>query len=396
MSLSCFTVAVHVLIVTLMSSVVGKSRGSGQARRRPCRLRRFLEAAAGVGAFVFALAVAPVRGETAAAGASGTEDGRLEADGRTIALSVPGLTGFRGGFSAMVEIEGVRQVLSSDSGILTGTNSPSSEVTPYGTAVATFSTIRFVKEQIDLMFRLDKVTAAPVAYVSARVASMGAAKAGLTLTSDMSGVRVDPGQTRWGQRVALFMEPPAQALARWTDWVARTHGARTSKGSLSGWNSWNSLRKEVTGKDVLNVAGQVVKSGGRLRPDVIQIDAGYESNPGVPLVTNAKFPEGLPYYARGIAASEARPGLNKEFKKTTRYNKNIAIENNLFRVFSPVPLLSAYSVDGLIFRDNRLEKTQDYPVPEGKTRKFFDIVDSDNIHVEEPVPVASKAFSSLP
>jgi signal transduction histidine kinase len=54
----------------------------------------------------------------------------------------------------------------------------------------------------------------------------------------MTGVRVDSGETRWGQQVVLLMEQPQQALARWAEWIGKTHGARIAKGALSGWTSW--------------------------------------------------------------------------------------------------------------------------------------------------------------
>jgi arylsulfatase A-like enzyme len=60
------------------------------------------------------------------------------------------------------------------------------------------------------------------------------------------------------------------------------------------------------------------------------------------------------------------------------------IEDNLFRASSPLPLLSIYSVDGLTFVGNRLEKTRDYPAPEAKAGKLFMIADSDHVKVEEP------------
>ena len=149
----------------------------------------------------------------------------------------------------------------------------------------------------------------PVTYVSARVAPLGNGGTAWTLTADMNGVRVDPNQTRWGQQMGLFMEPPRKALVRWTEWVAKTHGASPSKGALCGWCSWYSLGTKVTGTDLLNVVGQVATSGGHLRPDVIQIDKGYELMPGNPLETNPKFPEGLSFYAKSILATGARPGI---------------------------------------------------------------------------------------
>ena len=381
-------------------------------RHYTSRLRRFLGPATWVIVFVLATVavIAPVHGQTGAAGAGEAVSARLESDRRTFTLTAPGLTGFRGGFSATVDIGGTQQVLSSGSGVLTGTDSSTTEDTPYGMAATSSSTIRFEKEGIELLFRMHRLTGAPVvmmqtgirnfgsqpvhlinvaspamdaksaansqparqacsfqvsgnrkdwlvtgvprvtpianalseistplklheyggfyrrdgtgflfgpvgtpvAYISARIEALGSGGVGLTLTSDMSRVRVLPAQTRWGQQGALFFEPPTTALARWAEWVAKTHGALTSKGALSGWSSWYLKRENATGKDVLAVANQAARSGGRLRPDVIQIDKGYEPLPE--MKANPKYSEGLPFYARNIAATGARPGLRLELK----------------------------------------------------------------------------------
>ena len=356
-------------------------------------------------ALVLVGAVVPVMGQSEPAG---TVEARLDSDGRAMTLTAPGLAGFRGGFSATIVAGSATNVLSSESGSLVGVDSYTAETTPYGSASVSSSTIRFEREQIDLLFRLDQIpgvpvvmlqagirntgdgpvnlvsvapleideggprrslrvsgnpadwlitglnartsvlsslrniakplelyeqggfyrrdgagflfgpVGTPVAYVSARVAALGGGRAGLSLRADMGGVRVDPGQARWGQQVALFLEPPSAAVARWAEWVAKTHGARTSKGALSGWCSWYYLKKDVAGKDVLKVANQVLESDGHLTPGVIQIDVGYESESGVPLETNPKFSEGLAYYAKRIAATGARPGLRLEFVKEGR------------------------------------------------------------------------------
>ena len=91
------------------------------------------------------------------------------------------------------------------------------------------------------------------------------------------------------------------------------------------------------------------------------------------------------YGVWGKACIEVGSGLANEARKTTRYNKNITIENNLFRVFDSTPLLSIYAVDGLRFRNNKLEKTEAYPASKEKRNGSFVIADSDNVDVEEPI-----------
>ncbi|MBN8459355.1 MAG: hypothetical protein J0M04_16120 [Verrucomicrobia bacterium] len=148
----------------------------------------------------------------------------------------------------------------------------------------------------------------PVAYVNASISMIEPGRVAFSYTADMSRVRVDPGETRWGQQVALLLEPPRAALARWAEWVAATHGARTKLGSVSGWNSWQFLGGQVSGKDVLAVVEATRRFSDRLRPAVIQIDGGYEDPAGLN-ESNERFPEGLEFYAKRITSTGARPGV---------------------------------------------------------------------------------------
>jgi hypothetical protein len=100
------------------------------------------------------------------------------------------------------------------------------------------------------------------------------------------------------------------------------------------------------------------------------------------------------YGVWGTGCIQVGSGISDGFRKTSRYNRNIRIENNLFRAFSPLPLLSIYSVDGLTFVGNRLEKTRDYPVSEGTEGKLFKITDSDDVKVEEPKTVSTRGSAS--
>lgn len=148
----------------------------------------------------------------------------------------------------------------------------------------------------------------PIAYVNAAFMMRQPGRVGFDCSSDMSRVRVDPGETRWGQQVVVMLEPPRQAIARWTEWVAETHGARTRQGAVTGWNSWQFLGGQVAGQDVEAVVAATRRLKGRLRPTVIQIDGGYE-DPGGAKDSNDRFPDGLEFYAKQIATTGARPGL---------------------------------------------------------------------------------------
>lgn len=148
----------------------------------------------------------------------------------------------------------------------------------------------------------------PISYVNASFTRQGPDRIYFTYSADMSRVRIDPGETRWGQQVALLLEPPRKALVRWTEWVAATHGARTRQGAFSGWNSWQFLGGQVSGKDLQDVVEATRRHSDRLRPAVIQIDGGYEGPSGSG-ESNERFPEGLEFYAGKIASTGARPGL---------------------------------------------------------------------------------------
>jgi signal transduction histidine kinase len=145
----------------------------------------------------------------------------------------------------------------------------------------------------------------PSAYVSARFEPASGGRLSLRVTAEMSRVRVDPGATRWGQEVALWMDGPAAALAGWAEWVGATHDARAAAPALTGWSSWNFFGRDVTGADVLEVVAAAAKDPERLRPDVIQIDAGYAPD---------KFPDGIGAYAQRIAGIGARPGLKLDLR----------------------------------------------------------------------------------
>lgn len=91
----------------------------------------------------------------------------------------------------------------------------------------------------------------------------------------MEGVRVDPGETRWGQEVAMVYGKPQVALSSWADAVAKSHGSPEKKQGLSGWNNWNYLDKKDISRELVDVTEIVKNSGASLRPAVVQMDYNY-------------------------------------------------------------------------------------------------------------------------
>jgi hypothetical protein len=92
----------------------------------------------------------------------------------------------------------------------------------------------------------------------------------------------------------------------------------------------------------------------------------------------------------GKAVIDVKAGI-REDRENSRYNKNIVVTENVFRLFGSYPLLNAYCVDGITWERNSVERTQAYP-PRGKSSSLFLVEYSDNVTIDgEPFPPRSKA-----
>ncbi len=69
-------------------------------------------------------------------------------------------------------------------------------------------------------------------------------------------------------------------------------------------------------------------------------------------------------------------------RETSRYNRNIKIENNVFNVFDATPILDVYCIDGLVWRGNKINKTKAYPARDIKNPKPFVIENCDNVEID--------------
>ncbi|OGV57554.1 MAG: hypothetical protein A2283_23290 [Lentisphaerae bacterium RIFOXYA12_FULL_48_11] len=83
----------------------------------------------------------------------------------------------------------------------------------------------------------------------------------------------------------------------------------------------------------------------------------------------------------GNSCIQVGSGIDKSCRANSRYNRGIVIEDNTFKIFDP-RILNIYSVDGLIFRNNKIENSSSYP-EQHKDAKAFEITDSDNVKIEE-------------
>lgn len=91
----------------------------------------------------------------------------------------------------------------------------------------------------------------------------------------------------------------------------------------------------------------------------------------------------------GVGVIMTGSGIEENKKAESRYNRNILIENNTFRMFAPC-VLNMYSVDNLVYRNNKIEQSSDYKISEGLNTWFksinlgrFKISDSSNVKIEE-------------
>ena len=99
-------------------------------------------------------------------------------------------------------------------------------------------------------------------------------------------------------------------------------------------------------------------------------------------IRNNRF-ENCNFGVWGHACIEVGAGIEKSCRALSRYNHSVVIENNDFIRFQPGGLVLAYSVDGLVFRGNRISHTADYLATDS-SRTLFDIVNCDGVSIEPP------------
>lgn len=91
----------------------------------------------------------------------------------------------------------------------------------------------------------------------------------------------------------------------------------------------------------------------------------------------------------GKAVIDVKAGV-REDKETSRYNKNLVVSDNVFRVFGSTPLLNAYCVDGITWERNTVETTQAYPPRQGPAATFL-VEHCDNVTINgEPFPAVAE------
>jgi hypothetical protein len=84
----------------------------------------------------------------------------------------------------------------------------------------------------------------------------------------------------------------------------------------------------------------------------------------------------------GNATIEVGAGIEENCRAASRYNRNVVIEDNLFRTFGHGPLVQMYSVDGLTIQHNRIEPSTAYPARHPDAKRF-NITESDHVTISE-------------
>ncbi|HEX7366476.1 MAG TPA: right-handed parallel beta-helix repeat-containing protein, partial [Pelobium sp.] len=87
----------------------------------------------------------------------------------------------------------------------------------------------------------------------------------------------------------------------------------------------------------------------------------------------------------GLGVITASSGIEESSKEISRYNRNILIEGNTFKLVTP-NILKMYSVDNLVYKNNKAIKSNEYPMPLRSMNlelKPFMIEHSSNITIKE-------------
>lgn len=85
----------------------------------------------------------------------------------------------------------------------------------------------------------------------------------------------------------------------------------------------------------------------------------------------------------GRATIETGAGPDKSCRATSRYNRNIVIENNTFKTFGiGAPLVQMYCAQNVTIRKNTIMTSEAYPAKKGDASTPYCFTDSDTIQIE--------------
>lgn len=130
---------------------------------------------------------------------------------------------------------------------------------------------------------------------------------GLTVESEMSGVRVDPGESRVSERVLVSFEDWLTAGEDVVTWLREAIPPRATP-PLFGWCSWYCVAGEVVEEHCVDLARFVKEHRDRYPFEVIQVDEGWQVGRHVWL-PNVKFASGMRSLAGVFTAAGADAGV---------------------------------------------------------------------------------------
>lgn len=130
---------------------------------------------------------------------------------------------------------------------------------------------------------------------------------GLDVTSEMTGVLVEPGESRFSERILVSFESWRNAGLDVVKWLGSTFNPRGTK-PVFGWCSWYCAGFSVRQYHCLNVADYVRTRRDRYPFETIQVDEGWQIgrhrwHP------NKKFDKGMVYLAKAMEVTGAMPGV---------------------------------------------------------------------------------------
>ena len=131
---------------------------------------------------------------------------------------------------------------------------------------------------------------------------------GLRITSLMTDIIVDPGETRISEEVAILGDAYEPAMAAVAGAIARTHGSRTARGPVTGWCSWYDLGPAISQKTMAATIGAFAAEQNRFPKPVILMDDGWQEAYGN-WKANSKFPDGMKAVTTAISAAGGIPGV---------------------------------------------------------------------------------------
>lgn len=130
----------------------------------------------------------------------------------------------------------------------------------------------------------------------------------INVSSEMTQVLVDPGETRQSERVLVMLKPWREATRDRAKWITTVNPPMPNIEPVFGWCSWYSVFMNVNQDQIESISEVVKANRGKLPMDVVQIDEGWQIGRH-DWRANTKFPDGMEAMARTIDETGAAAGI---------------------------------------------------------------------------------------